>query len=185
MHALAGPALLRNVLEYTPLVDPWGIAFIMLEALKLRPAAAEQIYAIGEAYYAAARWIIMGSAALLGAVQHFTRRWSGYELGAIVLGLFLVLTPGFGIQHVVIVTPLMMAVSMRWAAGYGLIGGVFALLSYVQFYHGGLPLRSESDMLVGPPATVVGFAAWLVLVGFVVERVLRRTPREGARSGLL
>ena len=69
------------------------------------------------------RYVILGC--ILGASgwNVYTARWNAYQLGGIGCALFLVLTPGFGVQYLIYVCPLLFAVSLGWAIGYATLAG--------------------------------------------------------------
>jgi len=110
------------------------------------------------------------------------RRWSSvYERVALGLALFLIITPGFGVQYTAILGPVLLAHSRRWGLRWALFSGLFLLAVYATFYQGGFPLHSQFPGAFPLSAAVVGTVPWALLVAFawVTLRQSRRAAVPG------
>jgi hypothetical protein len=124
--------------------------------------------------------IIVGVLAAAGYAR-WVQRFSTYDRAALGLTIFLILTPGFGVQYTAILGPVLLAASQRWGAAWAVVAGLFLLVVYATFLTGEFPLYSYFDSPFRPPAAVVGFAAWAVLAAFAwatVRRSRRPAPPE-------
>jgi len=93
---------------------------------------------------------------------------SRYALAACAAGVFLIATPGFGMQYTILVLPLMLATGrLLLATLYGVCAGLMLLFTYWQQWGGGLPI--DTYALAGPraPGPLFGLLAWAILTGFV------------------
>jgi MYXO-CTERM domain-containing protein len=99
-----------------------------------------------------------------------------YERAAVGLSLFLVLTPGFGVQYTAILGPVLLAASLTWGLWWALLSGLFIGTVYAAFWTGGWPLHSEFTGTFPVPAAAVGVAAWALLVVFTIATLRRRSP---------
>lgn len=174
----AWPEFRRNVLEYNSMVNKWGVQLFFTGKTVDSTA---QSAVLSTFYLRIGRWLILGSTVLAGIVQRVTRRLSSFELAACALCLFLIFTPGFGIQYAVWPVPLLFAANLRWGAAYSLLGGLFAAIVYYTFWTGTSPWYSNFDGFFRFPAPQIGAAAWAVLIAFVLTRLktaLRSEPRH-------
>lgn len=162
----AGNKFARNALAYTPVSGEWGLMLLL-------PSRA------AEWYYVWGKGVLLAAVAALAVASWRWRRWDAYRLAAITLALFLLLTPGFGVQYTVYVVPVLLAVDLRWGSVYGLLAGACLLVAYAGGWAGGLPLESRMQRLE-PPAPLLGLLAWGVLAAFVA-RTLRRALSRARR----
>lgn len=158
-----GPVFFENVLAYNSLRDNWGILFLMLQGSNL-PAIGEPIAVLGDAHVALGRYLILGCAAVIG----WTFRQSLYDSAALVMALFLVLAPGFGVQYLIYVLPFLLAVHLRWGICFSILGGLFLLLLYAGWGNGAIPLSSLFGGPIPVPVALTGLLAWGSLVMFVI-----------------
>ena len=89
------------------------------------------------------------------------------EQAALGAALFLVLAPGFGVQYVVFVLPLLCFVDFPEGVLWGWTSGVFIGAVYWMFRVSWMPLQSWHVGFVQFPAIVLGMVAWAVLVHFI------------------
>jgi hypothetical protein len=68
-------------------------------------------------------WVVLGCAIAWGALARRSGRFDRYAVAAVTYSLFLVLAPGFGIQYLVLLAPLLYVTTPRVANGYGLLAG--------------------------------------------------------------
>jgi hypothetical protein len=111
------------------------------------------------------------------------RRWTVYEVAALAYASFLVLTPGFAVQYLVSVVPLLTLVAVRRSAVFAAAGGLFLFAMYCFG-----PFTRWSTIRIGPTAYAVGLVcgvvAWSVLISFLVRGVILKVRRApGAEPG--
>jgi hypothetical protein len=132
-------------------------------------------------YIPNARWLILASAVWLGLQQWRHRSRSPVEVGALTFAAFLVLTPGFGVQYVVWVLPLLFAARPPVAISYGYLAGAFVALVYSGFSAGVSPWLSLFPSGRYPfLATCFGLLAWLILAAYCLRNV---APRARSAEG--
>jgi hypothetical protein len=162
----AGDAFARDVLSYTPQFNRWGLPFLLYE-MHQRGFHADFALSMMKVYYFNGRYTILAAVVVLSVVAWRSARWSPYELCAVSLAIFLILTPGFGVQYTVSVLPLLLVVSTWWGGLYSLVAGAFLLVVYWINWTGTFPMFSFFDGPFPMPAALVGVLAWGVLVAFV------------------
>src|SRR4029079_13414467 len=131
-------------LAYTSDPNRWGIIYFT-RVLRNVP----HLHVIGTAllvrYHAAGRFAVLAAAIVLAWLHYFRRPWDAYELISATLVAWLVFAPGFGVQYTVALAPLLLAVSLRVGSLYGLISGLFLLLTYWTYRTSVWPARSEFE----------------------------------------
>lgn len=160
-------ALYRNVVEYNSQQLDWGVhAF-------LRTASDEAV--IGQAmraftgkYVRLGRYVIMAAIVATSVLAAFRPQRLGYHVGAAAWALFLVLTPGFGVQYTVCVLPLLFAADLRRAVVFGLLAAAMLIFVYLPNTKLVLPLHGTVQYYPWPPiALLFGVLAWAVLVSYL------------------
>ena len=157
----------QNAIRYTSNVDQWGIMLFLLQGGR-NPAFRGISLRIADFYIPNGRFIIMGLIVLLSLWARVKSRWNCYELGAMCFSIFLIFTPGFGVQYLVYVCPLLFAVSLGWAILYSTLAGIFLASVYYAFWTGTLPFYSEFISAFPMPTPLFGLLAWMLLVQFVL-----------------
>jgi hypothetical protein len=128
----------------------------------------------------------------IAAASRMVSGWNGYQRALLAYGFFLLLAPGFGAQYLVLVVPLLLAVSVTWGWVYGSLSGFYVAVLYaatlVQTWPNppvidGRPLLSvftEHGIVPGAPAGLVAWSVLLVVVVWVMFR--RASVRQGGAS---
>lgn len=181
----AGPMFMRVVLGYNSFIDRWGISFVLGETAQWaagpasRPSIATWADWAMNFYHDYARYLIFAAILVFTLVSRRLRRWNAYTLIAITYALFLVLTPGFGVQYTVIIAPAILAVSLPSGSLYGFLAGVFLLLTYWANWTGDFPPKSKFESLFPLPGALFGLLAWWTLARFTARSLICRTvPAE-------
>lgn len=92
------------------------------------------------------------------------RRWSSRQMAAIVYSLFLLLTPGFGVQYCVYPVLPLFAASLEDALNYALTGGAYLVLVYFSLWTGTFPLFSDFNPAFPVASEGLGYLAWAALL---------------------
>jgi len=187
--ATSARAMYANMVEYNSIPAEWGLMAFLLHAAKT-PAFTEYAVKAREFFVPNARYVILLSVIAFSVIAAYRRPASGasgYDLGALAWALFLVLTPGYGVQYSVCVLPLLFAADVKRAVVYSLCAGAMLFLMYTARLAYVIPLYAEVENNPFPPAAaLLGVLAWCVLVAFIWEtlRKLLRTDRleMGAES---
>jgi hypothetical protein len=172
---LMEPAFARDVLAYKSQPDPWGILFVLRQMFPDGVARDGSLAAHHPAaiYNRWGSWIIFACSIGWGIIaRRLSARSPGtldrYQVAAVTYALFLVLAPGFGIQYLILLAPLLYVVAPKFATAYGVLSGVFLLAAYYLYWDGGLPLSSLFNQPFPTPLAVFGLMPWAVLIGFLV-----------------
>jgi hypothetical protein len=163
-----GREMYRNMLDYVPPPTHWGAPLLLTWAAPARSWYVEN-----------GRYVIVLAVVAVAVASRF--RWHLPLAGQFTVGasMFLVLTPGMGVQYVALVLPLLCLVDLGAGIRWGITAGLFILSVYVYFVVGWWPLRSTISGGFPPLAVAFGLAAWIVLVDFLL-RYLLRADREVA-----
>jgi hypothetical protein len=166
-------AVYTNMVAYNSQQLDWGIMAFLNAADKMEPFA-HPAARFTELFVPSARYVILVSVIAISAVAAIRRRPLGYELGALAWALFLVLTPGYGVQYSVCVLPLLFVADLKRAVIYSLTAGLMLLAVYTKQMHLTLPLQADVQYYPFPPVGVLfGVLAWGTLVRFTVTTVRR------------
>jgi hypothetical protein len=174
----AGPAMYRNMVEYQPNPESWGLMAVLNPAIQVAsiedPAGALRSWYIGNG-----RYVVVLAVVAVALVSR--RRWHVPITGQCALGasLFLILAPGFGVQYVAFVTPLLCFVDLGAGIRWGVASGIFIGYVYWSFVVSWDPIEAIFTSGYRAPAPVLGAVAWVVLVEFVVSYL--RTAERRAR----
>jgi hypothetical protein len=184
---LMEPAFAKNVVGYRGQLDNWGIPFLLAQV------SGEPLPDLGPPPdgHPAAFYVRVGTWLLLAAiagwallVRRFAGRWDRYRVAAVTFALFLVLTPGFGVQYLVILAPLLyVAATPALGHAYGLLAGIFLLAVYWFYWDGGLPLSSLLDKRFPTQIGLFGLMVWGLLVYFLAVVAPRRQAVEPGGEG--
>ena len=166
----AGDVLFRNIIGYNSNPEHWGILLLLKRA-----AAIPALQGIGRSlwnwYRADGRYILAASILALGWLSRTRWRLRMTDQLAIGGALFLVLAPGFSVQYVVLVAPLLCLVDLRAGILWGWISGAFLASVYWVFMVEWWPARAFFTTLFPYPTWLVGLAAWGLLVLFLWRRI--------------
>ena len=175
--ARAPGAFYQHVLAYNSYVTGWGVQKILLDAMK-EPAFSIAAESLSAMYHADGRYVVLGAVLLLALLQWRTRKLNRYQLASTTMALFLVLTPGFGIQYLVAVIPLMFAADVRRATVFSLMAALMLLTAYVPLWDGTLPIRTLGSWNPRGLAPTFGLLAWASLVEFTFQNFVHLRRRE-------
>ena len=120
-----------HAIAYGSAATYWGINFFLIESLS-DPHLKRVVNIIGSEYYVKGRWLIIAAVLLMTLRARRTKRFNCYTLGAGTGALFMILTPGFGIQYLLLMLPLLYAVGRPLPATiYSLLTGAFLFFAYL------------------------------------------------------
>jgi hypothetical protein len=159
--------IIRNVFAYNSNFNRWGLALPIVE---LQATQAKELF------IASGRYLIFGGVIALSLWNRRAERLDAYQLGAAAYALFLVVTPGFGVQYTAYPAALLLAASLPWGLAYGIGAGLYLGFVYASFWTGTIPLASAFVSF----ERSLGLAAilpWSILLAFLVHSV--RRPAQG------
>jgi hypothetical protein len=175
----AGGAMYRNMLTYNSFPDNWGI-MTLLNSGSASPGPGGMLGPARAWWLIAGRYVIVLAIVALALVSRFRGRvfrgrvsvveQSMVEQTALGAVLFLVLTPGFGVQYVMFAAPLLCFVDWPEGIWWGCMSGVFIGAVYWIFRVSLMPLQSIMTGRYPFPAAILGMLAWMVLVHFIWTR---------------
>ena len=161
----------RNVLQYGSAITRWGVMQFLLEAQR-DPRFSAVTQALIEQYYRQGRFVVLAAVALLAMRARRDPRLDRYTIAACTFSLFLILTPGFALQYLVIPLPLLFVTRrLLTATIYGLLSGILCLFTAWQNWYGSWPI--DSDTIIGPvaPGPLFALLAWATLIQFVFTEI--------------
>ena len=100
-------AFYRNAIAYNSVVNLWGVNVLSIKLWDAVPALARRTFA----YLEWGRYVIIDSI-ILGALWARRARLNPFESASASMALFLTLTPGFGVQYLVWVVPILAVASI-------------------------------------------------------------------------
>lgn len=165
----------KNVLSYTPNLEHWGVVGILLLSSETRRLGSVVPQAL-EFYTQHAKLLLLVSISL---AAWWARRSRADIFVSVLLALtlFMVLTPGFGVQYTVMLCPILFAVSLRWGLAWTTVAGLFIFVPYFVFMEGTFPWESGFRSRYPHPAPLLGFLAWVLLLRLIVAIVSGRFSR--------
>jgi len=165
--------MFKNMVSYNSVRDEWGLgAFFNYGAQSGK--SAPLVAAIAKAYIPNGRFVILASVVVIAIAARLRPRWTAYELGALAWAMFLILTPGFGIQYSICIVPLLFASDVKTALVYSTLSGFFLAGIYVASLNWVLPLRADIHAPYAKVSVLFGVLAWAGLIKFVVVTFVRR-----------
>jgi len=171
----AGPEMYRNMLQYNSNADNWGIPLLLRPSGRsLDPEFSPTML---DTYLEAGRYVILTGVVLVGLLSRFRGKRPMAEQAALGAALFLLLTPGFGVQYVVFAAPLLCLVDLSAALLWGWASGVFIASVYWHFRTPDAHFTAMQNADYPMKTWVVGLVAWATLWYFV----WRHRPFGGAR----
>jgi hypothetical protein len=178
-----GSEFIHNAMAYASVMDFWGVSLWLLEAARV-PMFSATCATLLILYASIAGRIILLLAVVLFSLIARERRRTAIQATAGAAALFLILTPGFGLQYLVFAVPLLFAADeFGIAMRYSLFSGAFLFVAYAFFWDGRIPIHTvgvagADDRGVGALFAVL---AWVALVSFVARMIIRpRAPRPQA-----
>ncbi|MGD0677576.1 MAG: glycosyltransferase family 87 protein [Polyangiaceae bacterium] len=182
LHAIAGLAIwivpyvpllwlcrhdaYANLLGYKPDPDNWGVFFLAGELAQI-PHLGSAVSAFGRWYLVDGRNVLLGAVVLAAVWGRVSRNVSQYQVFAVVFALFLLLSPGFGVQYTVYLAPVLFAVDLKKGVQYSTFAGIFIGLAYLSYWSGRYPADTNFTAPFSVPVAIVGLAPWSIagLVG--------------------
>jgi hypothetical protein len=147
-----------------------GIIALLVQSVS-SPAAAGMAAAFGNWWVEEGRYVILLSIVVVALLSRFHRKIPMTEQAALGAALFLVLAPGFAVQYIALVTPVLCLVDLKEGAWWGWTSGLFVGAVYWMFMASWMPLQSALQGFYPFPANALGMMAWVVLVHFVSNHI--------------
>lgn len=174
----AGPAMYRNMVAYNSNADNWGLLVILNQCVEI-PVLSKLAAAAEAAYLAAGRYVVLAAVTGLALLSKFRSSRPMAEQAALGAALFLLLTPGFGVQYVIFVAPLLCLVDMPEALRWGWVSGLFIGVVYLAFRVEAAHFTSRFEYKFPFGAWAIGLAAWAILLHFVWRHRSEALPVAG------
>jgi hypothetical protein len=169
--ATSAPDMYRNMIEYKSIANNWGINAFLNPAT--RQADLQSIFEpIRDAFIDYGRYLVLAAVVGLALASRLRLHFSMLEQFALGGALFLILTPGFGVQYVILVVALLILVSLRYGVAWACLAGVSIGIYYSAVYLTGKAIKRDPnlDLLW----TETGLLAWALLVIFFWRYVSAR-----------
>jgi hypothetical protein len=179
--ASEAPGFAFNALQYNSSINNWGLTLFLLAGKLLHGDIGANSRSV-ETYHDLGRYLLFAMIGAWAVAARMFNRWSRYEIAAVTFAIFLVFTPGFGIQYVVMIAPLLFAIRPRMALIYSTAAGAFAAALYLTHRVLGMfPFQSNLGRF--PLAeSMLGLIAWAVLVRFLIVTVGGDAPEQAGES---
>jgi len=168
----------RNVLSYASKPRGWGIHRLIIHGEgRLEPLSIE----LRRQFLSWGRYLALGGV-LFWAIFGRVVRLDPFRAAALTFAAFLTLTPGFAIQYLVWIVPVLAAASLGYSLRYALLGGLVACIDYLTWLTDEWPLRTH-HLGVAILASTVGLFVWATLLSFQWQ-VLRSALKPRSLSGI-
>jgi hypothetical protein len=165
----------KNAVRYKSQLNRWGLITWGFESKHEYPALSNLIMV---EYRKVGRYVVLGVATLFALLGR-SARLDAVRFGAIGFAVFLFVAPGFGVQYMVWVVPLLCAASLLHGLWWAVLGGAYTVLVYHSFLvPEEWPLRSAHGSIINHTIGLIGAYAWVVL-GVFLYRQLLAVLREG------
>ena len=161
----AGTLFILNVFGYGSSSEVWGVQMVLASLRTVPGMTPENMKAVHEWYFQNGKYLLVIAMLALTAYG-FWRKVGHARLMAAGLALFLLLTPGFGVQYTAYPAPLMFAVSLAWGVKFSIVAGIYIGFVYASWSHDVFPLES-SYQGYHPSLGYLGFATWLTALSFL------------------
>jgi hypothetical protein len=169
-----------HVIGYRPMPNYWGITQFLTGLQQTARWASVGPRLVSDYTKIGVR-LILAAPVLLGLLNwNWTtrqRRWSARQMAAIVYSLFLVLTPGFGIQYTVYPVLVLFAAGPARAVAYALAGGAYVVLVYLSLWTGTFPAFSDFNSAYPIAPQGLGYIAWFTLAHAAIQLSFQRPRR--------
>ncbi|MEO7114058.1 MAG: glycosyltransferase 87 family protein [Polyangiaceae bacterium] len=175
--------VMRSTFGYAPRLEHWGLPYLFeMLATDLPSHAGPFTYARMFAINYGKDLILLVSVAV-GFVAARNRHASPYAGAALALLAFLVFTPGFGVQYVIAVAPVLFAYDVGIGFAYATLSGVFVSLVYISFLvPGRAPYVSFFDNFYSPGTSAVGLLTWGYCALLLFRIKMRARSAAGCRQ---
>jgi hypothetical protein len=158
----------HNAIAYNSNQDNWGImAFVNLS--ESNGALARYAARFRDEFVPRGRYVVLLVSAFVALVVRLRTPRALLALPAVTFAIFLILTPGFGVQYLVYLAPLLFAVSLRDGLLFGTLAGAFVLVIYVTFLTNARPYLTVFATKFPMPAPLFGIVVWCLLIGIVTR----------------
>ena len=175
------PSFVHNALAYNSNVNNWGITLLLL-ANRLWHGTIGVTTPAVETYHDLGRYVVFGLIGIWAVLARILNRWTRYEIAAMTFAIFLIFTPGFGIQYLAMIAPLLFAIRPGLAFVYCTAAGAFAGALYLTHLQpNAFPLQSVLGWFP-PRESMLGLIAWIVLMTFLVGTLRRRRSAVADQS---
>jgi hypothetical protein len=180
-----GKPFVSHLFAYNSLLDRWGLNFFLLLGMGDYFVSGSRAGLLAVWYYFHGKYAVIGAVLAWAVLVRIIERWNRYEAAVVSFALFLVLTPGFGVQYTVLPGLLLFATRPRLGAIYGLVSGLFVAAAYWHNWTGTWPAMSQWTSLLPMWVAWIGLATWALLIGVVVLTWRNRPTRlDGQVVGL-
>lgn len=170
---------LHNVIAYGSYLERWGPLFFLIGwQHPVNPAVEDRRSVL--LYYHVGKYLILITIGAWSLLARRRARWNRYEWCAVTFALFLILTPGFGVQYTALLGPLLFAAAPGFGIAYGAVAGIFLLVSYCALWNGQIPVQALFTAPMTNATAYLGVATWMVLVGYFAYTLIR----SGCRSNI-
>jgi hypothetical protein len=179
----SGGEMYRNMLAYDSVQGSWGLLALLNPASDQRNLT-EFVTPLRDAFISHGRYLIIGAVVLLALASRLSLRLRMTEQFALGGALFLLLAPGFGVQYVVLIAPLLIVVSLRYSLAWYWLAGAFIGILYWITLVSTSPLQSGRGIYghdLPDPATQIGLFAWALLAVFTWRQIAQARRTSGER----
>lgn len=181
----AGHAMYRNMVGYNSTADNWGLLVILNHCVGI-PVLSKLAAATKDTYLVAGRYVVLAAVTGVALLSKGRSSRPMAEQAALGAALFLLLTPGFGVQYVIFVAPLLCLVDVPEGLAWGWVSGLFIGVVYWTFRVAAAHPISLFQSNFPFHAWAIGLAAWAILLHFVWRhRPSRVSKLEPQPSGAL
>ncbi len=167
-------AFFKNAMGYLPMKTQWGLMFLTVLG-EPTPDWIAFIDTLRDWHRAVTRYVVIAFA-VLAAILVQRGRLSPIVAAAAFL-CFLLAWTETNVQYLVWPLPLLAVLRPRFAAMFGVIGGMYLVARYVEYWNHKFPFASYFDATIRPVSTWLGLLPWAMMIAATVL-LLRTTVRR-------
>ncbi len=169
LYVHIGSVMLKNIFGWNGELEYWGLSMFMLLTANNNPGSKVEIMAVFELFRSYGRYLILGSIIACSAFLRKRCQARLPELVTLALLIFIILSPGFGIQYHLLLPAFLALISVGWSARVSVAGGFFGLCFYGSNLISAAPLESLHTHTINNKGVMfLGFLLWtLYCLAFV------------------
>jgi Glycosyltransferase family 87 len=174
--------LYDNMIAYNSIPNDWGLNAFFNQAVQ-QPELEGTFTPIRDAFLDYGRYLVLAGVIALALASRARLHFSMVEQFALGGSLFLLLTPGFGVQYTILVVAALILVDLPYGIAWAWLAGGFMAILYSAVPLTDFSIKHESNEHFLVLWALVGVLAWALLALFVWQTLSARYRRAATIGG--